>query len=328
MNSSPSAQDILRCHLCETPVPPLYCEVCDIYLCKGCVVDHILDESSEHKVVPIKQTLSSFIYPKCSTHSSKNCKLLCKQCAIPICVQCASSKEHQGHIFVDLMKSADSKKEEIKEDMQELESSILAEYKEIASNMPSLKAYLSETSESLKNSIDKHGQKLHRKVEDIVDKLKSEVDKNKEIQSSLLIKEENRITEKISSIEECICNQKQLQTSRDLGIVFEYKSRNKDFRNVHPKHKVSLPTFSAKDIQSDQLLLQFGSLTTESERIDSAVLDMEQAVTDRNKVIQTLISVLCSFGSQICACGLNLLNLCFCRYPRQQFKILKEEEYL
>ena len=173
----------------------------------------------------------------------------------------------------------------------------------------------------MKNSIDKHGEKLHRKVEDIVDKLKSEVDKNKEIQSSLLIKEENRITEKISSIEECICNQKQLQTSRDLGIVFEYKSRNKDFRNVHPKHKVSLPTFSAKDIQSDQLLLQFGSLTTESERIDSAVLDMEQAVTDRNKVIQTLISVLCSFGSQIGACGLNLLNLCFCRYQSRQFKI-------
>ena len=292
MNPSKSGQDVLRCSLCETPVPPLCCEACDIYLCKGCVVDHILDDSSEHKVVPIKQTLSAFIFPKCSTHSSKNCKLHCNQCTIPICVQCVSSKEHQGHIFVDLLKSVDSKKEEIKEDMQELESSILAEYKEIASNMPSLKAYLCETSESLKNSIDKHGEKLHRKVEDIVDKLKSEVDKKKEIQSSLLIKEENRITEKISSIEECICNQKQLHTSRDLGIVFEYKSRNKEFRNVHPKHKVTLPTFSAKDIQSDQLLLQFGSLTTESDRIESAVLDMKQAVTNLNKVVQSLIRIL------------------------------------
>ena len=74
MNTSKSAQDVLRCHLCETPVPPLCCEICHIYLCKVCVADHILDETTEHKVVSIKQTLSTLLYPKCLNHSSKNCE--------------------------------------------------------------------------------------------------------------------------------------------------------------------------------------------------------------------------------------------------------------
>ena len=97
MNSSKSAQDVLRCHLCETPVPPLCCDVCQIYLCKVCAGEHILDESTRHLVVPIKQTLSALLYPKCLKHFSRNCELYCEQCIIPICLQCASSKEHRGH---------------------------------------------------------------------------------------------------------------------------------------------------------------------------------------------------------------------------------------
>ena len=154
MNTSKSAQDVLRCHLCETPVPPLSCELCQIYLCKVCAGEHILDESKEHKVVPIKQSLYALQFPKCLQHSSKKCKLYCKQCTIPICIQCASSRKHKGHKFNDLLEFVERKREALKTDIQELESSNLIEHKESASRIRTQKENLDKTLEELKTAID------------------------------------------------------------------------------------------------------------------------------------------------------------------------------
>ena len=145
MNPSKSAQDVLRCHLCETPVPPLCCDICHIYLCKVCASEHILDESTGHKVVPIKQTLAALIYPTCSNHSTENCQLYCEDCTIPACIQCVTSKEHQGHGFIDLLQCWEGKKEVLKKDLQELESPILAKHKEFASDICKHKLFLNKT---------------------------------------------------------------------------------------------------------------------------------------------------------------------------------------
>ena len=61
----------------------------------------MLDESTEHKVVPIKQT---------------------------ICVQCAASYEHRRHVFIDLLECVERKREASQTDLQELESSIPVSY--------------------------------------------------------------------------------------------------------------------------------------------------------------------------------------------------------
>lgn len=54
------AQDVLRCHLCKTPGPPLYCDICHVHLCTFWG-EHILDETKEHKVVPFKMNLLPYV---------------------------------------------------------------------------------------------------------------------------------------------------------------------------------------------------------------------------------------------------------------------------
>ena len=273
MNPSKSAQDVLRCHLCETPVPPLSCEVCHIYLCKVCVADHILDESTKHSVVPINQTLSALQYPKCLEHSSRNCELFCEQCTIPICVHCVSSNDHKGHGFKDLLECVEGKKEVAKKDLQELESSILNEQKECASRIRNQKASLEKNFEEVNRAIDEHGEKLHKQVSDVVENFKSEIAKKHEEKFAVMTKTEERIASLISDIEKCIYSVKELQASRDLGLVFKYKSRNEELRKTPPNLNVTLPTFVAYEISNDKVNELFGSLTMESD--DRKILEQD-----------------------------------------------------
>lgn len=116
-----SLQDLLRCHICETPVTPLYCDVCNKYLCKNCKRIHLSDDSTEHKVVSFELRGSS---NKCHKHSAKVCEHYCKQCDIPVCEECTNTKEHRNHIFVDIVNKLKSHRFVIQGDLQELENSI------------------------------------------------------------------------------------------------------------------------------------------------------------------------------------------------------------
>lgn len=107
MNPEYSLQAVVRCYLCETPTPPMYCDICRTYLCKNCLGEHLLNKSKEHKVMLFQYRR---YIPKCLKHSTEICEHFCEQCNIPICAFCVSSGEHQTHNVVDILKSIESKK--------------------------------------------------------------------------------------------------------------------------------------------------------------------------------------------------------------------------
>ncbi|XP_065939003.1 tripartite motif-containing protein 43A-like [Magallana gigas] len=282
------AQDVLRCRLCKTPGPPMYCDICHIHLCKACVGEHLSDQSKEHKVLPFEKRGST---PKCSKHSTKLCELYCEQCDIPICATCVSSKEHCGHKLIEITKNIDSRKEMIQKDLQELEKSIYPKYQEIASVIPVQKSALNENSQKLTTEIDKHGEDLHREINTIIRKMKSNMEEMDTKHLAVLDKQEDEIKHNISEITQTISELKTLLDSNDVSRVSAYKSRNDEFRRLPPKLTVSLPSFIPQKINKEQLYQQFGSLSASSIKTEEHGYTMESPGAESSLLDRPLIDV-------------------------------------
>lgn len=262
------AQDVLRCNLCEIPVPPMYCDICHIHLCKSCVGEHFSDESAEHKVVLFRTSVSATKYPKCSKHLHKQCELHCAQCDIPTCVQCVSSGEHLGHKQVNIEEILETKKEILQIDLQELENSIYPKYQEIALDIPDQKAFLVESSKDFTTALNKHGELWYNEIDIIIKNLKSEFDEIESKHMNALNSQEDQITRIIDEVTQSIGCVKKLLVSNDISLVSEYKSTNAKFRKLPPKLTYSLPKFMPQRINSEHINELFGHLVAVSTNLE------------------------------------------------------------
>lgn len=258
MDSIHNTKNVFLCSFCKTALPALHCDMCQIHICVTCVGEHLSDESKEHNVVPLKMKGSTVL---CKEHSTKICELHCEQCNNPICALCVSSDKHEDHKKVHIWKKIENKKEELRKDLQELEHSILPKHETFAFDISDQKANIEKNSRKLKSDIDKHGEEWHKQINTIINKYKSDIDEMDATNNAALNKQRDEISYRISEIKKKILEQKRLLDSFDFCSVFEYKSKNAEFRSTSSQPKSFFPSFTPYQINTNFIQQQYGLLT-------------------------------------------------------------------
>ena len=322
MDPQDSAQDIIRCEICETPVPPMFCDICHIQLCLHCVGIHISDRSKKHEVVPFEERGST---TKCPKHSTKISELYCEECNVPICSQCISSSEHLGHKAVEIMKIFTSKKEVIKEDLQEIEIFIYPKYQDAASNIPVQKANAKKHTQKLTTALKKQGETLHKEIDAIIRKMQSEIDEMDSKHLAVIDKQGDEINNTITEIVQTILDLRKMLDTNDFCLVSKYKSRNEEFKKLPAQFQVTLPTFTPNKINIEQIYQQLGSLSKlsiKTEQADSMknpdaqsssparpLIDEPEIITDisidYSGKHEELTSVTCLSDNELWTCSYN-----------------------
>ncbi|XP_055999643.1 uncharacterized protein LOC125656909 [Ostrea edulis] len=287
MDPRHSAQDVVRCDLCETATVQMYCDFCHVNLCFSCIGKHIADDYEKHKVVPFQNRKSTLIYPKCSTHQKKVCELLCKECDMSVCSLCIdnqlSSDKHKGHTFSIFSEIYNKRKADITKDSEEIENIISPTYEEMATDLETQITNLDGEYVKFTTVVTKHGEEWHKEIDNVINKMKNEIEEMKIKHLEILKKHLDEIKQIQSLIEQSLITLKEMEESNEVSVTMEYRSKIKEFRKLPPKVRVSLPTFSP--IDSEQLYKSLGSLVPLSFTTDENGYTLKKSKTSPKELM-------------------------------------------
>ncbi|XP_078330535.1 uncharacterized protein LOC144624549 [Crassostrea virginica] len=273
-NSQYKAQDIICCDLCDTDIPHMYCDICHINLCKPCVMEHLSDESKDHKLVLFNKMGSSINCPKCQRHSNKICELHCKQCNMSICVLCVSSGDHEHHMKIDILEHLRNRKDIIEKDLKELKENIHPQFQEAASKIPIQRSGVRKISLELTAALKKQVDALHTEIDIIVKDMQSQCETMDVQHLGEIAKQEEALKQSINEINQVILDLQNLMDSNGT----QQKQIHKQF-GILLKQVITYPTGQLVETQVIATEERVG-LTKTSGGMSITISDEPQVLTE------------------------------------------------
>ncbi|XP_062615285.1 E3 ubiquitin-protein ligase TRIM45-like [Saccostrea cucullata] len=269
MDPLTSAQDLMRCDLCETSIVQMHCDTCFVQLCKACVGEHIsTDESKNHKVVKFQCRNSTPLFPPCASHGKKQCEMYCRHCDVPVCHTCLGSGKHLSHKLSKIVEVLGEKKDLIRKEQNELNETIYPTYQDIVVDVQKTMSQLEKEYGDLSTAIAKHGEEWHREIDQLVRKLTTQLDEMKTSQLQTLQTQLDEINKNLADITDEINTLGIAVDSNDFSKLCSVKSRGDQYKNIPKKILPSVPKFTPETIQMEELHKLFGALISDFDQSD------------------------------------------------------------
>ncbi|XP_061176971.1 E3 ubiquitin-protein ligase TRIM9-like [Saccostrea echinata] len=214
------AQVLITCNHCSKKKAELFCNNCNVNLCKVCVGQHILSlPSQRHDVIRYSLKYNETPQPLCRFHPDQKCDLFCQQCDIPVCTDCIAAKKHVHHEMRKTTSVYKEKKDIISRETHFLEEKICPRYKRIIEEIEESILDFPKSNANLKLDISKHSQELHRIVDRVINKLLSDVDIMENQDLKKMKKNLSEFQNFLSAVQEIIKRNKELLQSKQSDII-------------------------------------------------------------------------------------------------------------
>lgn len=307
-----SAQVEQPCDVCVTSVAQCHCDVCHKHFCNGCGINHLCNPSKVHKNEKLKERAPASLTLSClaGSHATNNSEHYCEDCDVLVCLACIASI-HKGHRLVRILNKSGVKREDLKRDLEELERSIYPYHLEKELTKKSEITQVTKHYEELSLALENQEKKWRKEIDNIVQKLKADMDEIKKSHLDVLLEQEEKLTSRILEIKSCIANLKKLLDECNVSRVTSYRSKNAEFKKLpFIVSKVPLPSFKAPEINIEQIRQQFGFLLPFSASTEQAEWLIEAAI---NTEYGRVRSVTCLSNEKFWVCGsdkiMKLYNL-------------------
>jgi DNA-binding beta-propeller fold protein YncE len=167
----------------------------------------------------------------------------------------------------------------------------------------------------LSSAADQQGDVCHRQITAIVNKRKSQIEERKTKHRQILQKQADDISHKMNEINQAILEIKNCLDSNDISLASTYKSRNEEFNQLPPIIRVTPPSLSLPEINTEKLSEMFGSVSELSVTTVTPMLVDPRLTAAINTGYKYLHSVSCVSEDQVWTYGgftdntMKLLNL-------------------
>jgi len=161
----------------SVPTATMYCVDCNQKLCEQCSRPHRRMKGGAHQVKPlgadVEQELMQLRGSSCDKHRDKQVELYCHDCNENICLMCSAVK-HRNHNSVEMSEAADSFRQKIDDDAEQILSAISSVQEQLEQTKRDETEFLSKVEDAQKIVLAT-GDVVHRSVDDQINDVLAEL---------------------------------------------------------------------------------------------------------------------------------------------------------
>lgn len=177
-----------------------------------------------------------------------------------MCTFCLASEDQKDHAFIVLEDIYYSMKQDIKNDTEDLQKVLFPKYEELRNELEKEISNLSEGYKRLTTEISKEGEKWHKKIDSIVNKMHNDLSDIEVNHRHVLQQHLVEIQQIESLIKDTLTALMKLKDSNNVTTVLEYRPENNKYTSLPDKFQCWLPSFYPKPINSNLVQNMFGTV--------------------------------------------------------------------